>query len=328
MANSITLTRQDLYEKVWTTPMLTLAKEFNLSDVGLAKICKKHDIPKPGKGYWAKLAHGKRVEKRPLPNAKNNPDITIDTSGKYQEIFKSYTLLTEKSDKIKEQFQVPEVLKNPHPLIVQTKKIINENKDRYYRGLDVLDINVPSHELSRAFRIMDAFIKIMEDRGHTVIVKNKGTRHTETFAVVKGQEILIRIYYYNNKMIFALDDYIQGRKSWSGNKTTPLENTLYDIVLRILQVARAELKRTIHWRVKERERKRQEALQQEEQKRVQNIENWVARWKKSRDIQEFVEYAKQCMIQKRGGYDEDSDFGQWVKWANGYAEQINPVNFH
>jgi hypothetical protein len=52
------------------------------------------------------------------------------------------------------------------------------------------------------------------------------------------------------------------------------------------------------------------------------------RWKKSHDIQEFLQYVIQCAVQKRGGYDEDSELGQWIKWATGYAEEINPVKFH
>ena len=43
----IRLTRAELYEKVWATPMRTLAKEFGMSDVGLAKVCRRHDIPVP-----------------------------------------------------------------------------------------------------------------------------------------------------------------------------------------------------------------------------------------------------------------------------------------
>ena len=50
----IRLTRAELYEKVWATPVRTLAKEFGMSDVGLAKICRKHDIPIPPLGIGAK----------------------------------------------------------------------------------------------------------------------------------------------------------------------------------------------------------------------------------------------------------------------------------
>lgn len=40
MAEEITLTRQDLYDRAWTTPLQHLAKDFGVSDVGLAKICR------------------------------------------------------------------------------------------------------------------------------------------------------------------------------------------------------------------------------------------------------------------------------------------------
>src|ERR1039457_4988169 len=44
--------RDDLYKKVWAQPMRTLAKEFGVSDVALAKTCKKLFVPVPGRGYW------------------------------------------------------------------------------------------------------------------------------------------------------------------------------------------------------------------------------------------------------------------------------------
>lgn len=62
----IELSRKELYDRVWSTPMRTLATEFGLSDVGLAKVCKRHKIPRPTRGYWAKLEHGKAAEKWPL----------------------------------------------------------------------------------------------------------------------------------------------------------------------------------------------------------------------------------------------------------------------
>jgi hypothetical protein len=62
-----TLTRQELYELVWKTPMRRLARQFGLSDVGLAKTCRHHTIPTPKAGYWAKKRHGKIVRRIPLP---------------------------------------------------------------------------------------------------------------------------------------------------------------------------------------------------------------------------------------------------------------------
>jgi len=60
-------TRQEFYELVWSKPMTHLAKEFALSDVALHKVCRKHGIPTPPLGWWAKKAAGKKVQQTALP---------------------------------------------------------------------------------------------------------------------------------------------------------------------------------------------------------------------------------------------------------------------
>jgi hypothetical protein len=57
--------REVLYEEVWAQPMQTLAAKYGISDVGLAKGCRKLRVPLPGRGYWAKKAAAKRIPKRP-----------------------------------------------------------------------------------------------------------------------------------------------------------------------------------------------------------------------------------------------------------------------
>jgi hypothetical protein len=57
--------REELYEKVWQRPMRILAKEYGVSDVALAKTCRKLHVPVPGRGYWAKKAANRPVEDRP-----------------------------------------------------------------------------------------------------------------------------------------------------------------------------------------------------------------------------------------------------------------------
>src|SRR5580700_11221729 len=61
------LTREELYAKIWQTPVTRLAQEFAISDVALAKRCKREGIPLPPRGYWAKVAAGQAMEKPALP---------------------------------------------------------------------------------------------------------------------------------------------------------------------------------------------------------------------------------------------------------------------
>ncbi len=64
--------RNELYDLVWSTPMIHAAKRFGISDVALRKTCLRHDVPTPPLGYWAKLAHGKKVRQPALPALKPN----------------------------------------------------------------------------------------------------------------------------------------------------------------------------------------------------------------------------------------------------------------
>jgi hypothetical protein len=50
----ITLQRKELYDRVWRTPMRTLAKEFGLPDAGLAKII---PVKAPRKQFEVRPAH-------------------------------------------------------------------------------------------------------------------------------------------------------------------------------------------------------------------------------------------------------------------------------
>ena len=64
------ITRRDLYNRVWSTPMVRLARELDISDVGLKKACKRYGIPTPVRGYWAQVAAGNAPPKPGLPPAK------------------------------------------------------------------------------------------------------------------------------------------------------------------------------------------------------------------------------------------------------------------
>jgi hypothetical protein len=62
------ITREGLYVRVWSEPMTRIAEKFGISDVGLAKACRRANIPVPERGYWARVAAGQNVHWTPLPN--------------------------------------------------------------------------------------------------------------------------------------------------------------------------------------------------------------------------------------------------------------------
>src|SRR5580704_19505771 len=63
------ITREELYKRVWSEPTQKVARDLGISDVGLAKICRKLHVPKPPRGYWRQIEVGLRVQPVPLPRA-------------------------------------------------------------------------------------------------------------------------------------------------------------------------------------------------------------------------------------------------------------------
>ena len=116
-------TRAELYERVWATPMSKLAVEFGLSDQGLAKICRKHDIPTPPRGHWAKLASGKSSPQVPLPEINKVDDLRIairpnKEKGRRSERGEAVHLAIQKAEaKATESHPIPESMRSLHPLV-------------------------------------------------------------------------------------------------------------------------------------------------------------------------------------------------------------------
>jgi hypothetical protein len=75
------LSRQELYDLVWSGPMTTIAASYGISDVALKKKCAKAMIPTPERGYWAKKEAGKPTMQLPLPKRAPGQDDDVVVSG-------------------------------------------------------------------------------------------------------------------------------------------------------------------------------------------------------------------------------------------------------
>jgi hypothetical protein len=192
-----TLSREELYALVWQTPMTKLAKAFGLSDVGLRKICVKHDIPTPPLGYWAKLAHGKRVRQPPLPPAENGGAIhLIARSGPAMPpaiaAAQDAALAAETSHpRIAVPAERPAKL---HPVAAATAKALHAAKtdhEGFKHGKapgGVAAVLAPD-SIDRALRMIDAFARAAQERGHNFAEDEDGVR-----LIVDGVPVAWRVY--------------------------------------------------------------------------------------------------------------------------------------
>ena len=59
--------RDELYQLVWSKPMTKIGAQLDVSGSYLARVCTLLNVPRPERGYWAKLAVGKAPPQIPLP---------------------------------------------------------------------------------------------------------------------------------------------------------------------------------------------------------------------------------------------------------------------
>jgi len=66
----VVFNRNKLYAEVWLEPVRTVAKRYEVSDVALAKTCRKLNVPLPPRGYWARSPARREAGRRALPKLK------------------------------------------------------------------------------------------------------------------------------------------------------------------------------------------------------------------------------------------------------------------
>ncbi|MGO9315693.1 MAG: hypothetical protein ACLQDI_23520, partial [Syntrophobacteraceae bacterium] len=169
MDRAAEISRKELYGQVWAEPTIQLAKKYGISDVGLAKICRRNNIPVPPRGYWARKQAGQKVSKIPLPHAESDNTIRISPTVA-DEPPPVLEELNPANEKFAKPIIIPAQLRNPHPLVQESQTALGSLKDGYDGILTGttkrhLDIRVSAKSLKRSLRIMDTVKKALEGVG-------------------------------------------------------------------------------------------------------------------------------------------------------------------
>lgn len=125
MPSSVTIHREQLYNEVWSMPLVKLADRYGISDVALGKICRKMNIPRPGLGYWAKVQAGMPLKRTPLPPRAEITSVQVSpTPPAPPETDKEHEARLRREARLARYavIRVPETLGRIHPLTRQTQK--------------------------------------------------------------------------------------------------------------------------------------------------------------------------------------------------------------
>lgn len=221
------LTRQQLYEQVWSIPMRVLAPKYDLSDVGLAKVCKKYGIPRPPVGYWAKVEHGKKVRQPKLPPAPEGigdvivllpkpppPEQSEEQPGFFDEQLGAIAARLEAGDFVK---AVASDLRGCSAITRQTREALEaasrpptrdrwgvlEHAPRY--PLPHIHVSTSKELRQRALLLVDALVKTFDAMGcQQRAPRDEGTR--AAIFELRGLQFTVRVRERTKRVTHVLTD--------------------------------------------------------------------------------------------------------------------------
>ena len=186
-----TVTRKELYDLVWSRPMRDVAMEFGISDVGLGKTCARYGIPKPPRGYWARLQAGQKVQQQPLsrPEEAETQSITIySTSSRIPDAARQL-LADSKTQRetAAEDANDPPTPAAPFPVLDRHKSIkltaltlrnSKPGRDGSVRATDegMHGVIVSTAQIERAVFILDGLARRLDKEGLALAPGGKATR--------------------------------------------------------------------------------------------------------------------------------------------------------
>jgi hypothetical protein len=194
----VRMTREALYEEVWARPVAKVPAELGVSDVGLRKICARHRIPTPRRGYWAKVKHQKPTEKPPLPKLSDGRLADVEIAGGGERVPESVA-----QAKLKALAQVANLQQasldgtdpepGDHHVLAATRWAISKARP----GLDgfclasgrgVVGLKLGPTSADRALRVLSRLMRLADALGYGHDVSEAGLR-----LVVNGEPIGFRV---------------------------------------------------------------------------------------------------------------------------------------
>lgn len=267
-----TITRKELYEEVWSTPVSKLAPKYNLSDVGFAKFCRRCDVPRPPRGYWARIEAGQKVKRTPLSRSNENGEIKVHIPDPEEvDAMEKAKVTTEKRESLIPKIEIAETLRGCHKLVSDTNEAFEGAKKQDDGILQVpkgskLDLIVSRDQLRRSLLIISALLKTFESLGHKVssgptitvdgqsvsLSIREGTKAVEEELEASTESVTGRYDFFSERkrkkqipsglltvsIPEAVGYWANGcRKNWKDAKTQRIENCMNSIVAGVLEVA-------------------------------------------------------------------------------------------
>lgn len=166
------ISREELYKLVWAEPMTKVAARFDVSGSYLARMCTLLNVPRPERGYWAKMAVGKAPAQPPLPDPLPGDPLYWSKEGENLPVAK-----LERPKPLVPSGKKPSIPRDrTHGLIhgakvhfEKTRQIEEWDYLKPYKKL-LVDVVTSSEGLDRGLSLANDLYNALESMGHRVVM--------------------------------------------------------------------------------------------------------------------------------------------------------------
>ncbi len=168
------VTREKLYEQVWSEPMLKVAARFGVSSSYMARVCTRMNVPRPAVGYWAQAAVGKGPKQLPLPEARPWDELVWSREGDNVRVAKPLPKPPTAVRRRRAATTTPRP--DMHPLIRGARELFEAGRLSYEGGYLkpakhlLPDLVVTKPGLEKALSFANQLFLSLEERGHRVVI--------------------------------------------------------------------------------------------------------------------------------------------------------------
>lgn len=348
----VAVDRQELYRQVWSIPGSQLAVQYGISDVGLAKVCKRYRIPRPPRGYWARLRAGQSVRKAPLPKIADERYEVVYLKG-WDMPDEALQHLIKEVDSRRGPSPAPADPEPPHRLVERAREQLAVSKpdpDGLQRTdpASSPDVRVSAASVERALDILNRLIRQWEGKRGEIRPESEGLGGKPATAIAIGPDA----FYF--RMEESLDDskpvtdparhtgrlgiQILGdeprqlRRHWYDTKSQRLERligALVETLSQALEVKKRErLDAECIARQQEKVKAKRKAAAQVETDdyyRWQDLMQAAKRWRDAEDLRGYLGALKKAFDSGEFVCRDERSFREWFEWAVNYADSIDPV---
>lgn len=168
------VSREALYEMVWPKLMLRVAARFGVSSSYMARVCMLLNVPRPERGYWAKLAVGKAQQQPPLPEPRPGDPIEWTRDGAPPKQARSLPKPPDQRPRRKRTIQ--RQLPDRHPLVGGAQPLFEAGclswHGKYLKPAKrlLVDFAVTQTGLDKAIAFANELFLALEARDHRVVI--------------------------------------------------------------------------------------------------------------------------------------------------------------